>query len=210
MYFNISFFTFLFFAGYSVVSHSPILCFYFLATILGVVSEVVPYPINTCNWANARMRRMAKGKLKISLKNWVRTLSYIRHEIECKTRCDGNFKFWQPIYSEKYKYNKNAKKYEKEVEEEKGEHIQYTGSDDDDDGWIAEPWSIFKKAFSIFGKHQASWQMANCFAIYSKITIRNQKQIKLEPTVEHVVGLVDSLECLRMYVCVYICYIWYV
>lgn len=116
--------------------------------------------------------------------------------------------FWQPIYSEKYKYNKNAKKYEKEVEEKKGEHIQYTGSDDD--GWIAEPWSIFKKAFSIFGKHQASWQMANRFAIYSKITIRNQKQIKLEPTVEHVVGLVDSLECLRMYVCVYICYIWYV
>lgn len=78
------------------------------------------------------------------------------------------------------------------------------------DGWIAEPWSIFKKAFSIFGKHQASWQMVNRFAIYSKITIRNQKQIKLEPTVEHVVGLVDSLECLRMYVCVYICYIWYV
>lgn len=78
------------------------------------------------------------------------------------------------------------------------------------DGWIAEPWSIFKKAFSIFGKHQASWQMANRFAIYSKITIRNQKQIKLEPTVEHVVGLVDSLECLHTYICVYICYMYMV
>lgn len=63
----------------------------------------------------------------------MRTLNYIRRENEWKTRCDANFNFWQPIYSEKYKYNKNAKKYEKEVEEEKAEHIQYTGSDDDDD-----------------------------------------------------------------------------
>lgn len=70
-----------------------------------------------------------------------------------------------------------------------------------------------KRLFRCFGKYQASWQMGNRFAICSKIN-QNHKEPKSKTnktraysgTEKHVVGLVDSLECLHTYVS--ICYVY--